>query len=126
MFRFPGLRKRRESCTAIGFVFLSNTDPLRWALCSYEAKTRSGGKEGRHHGEPPKKPPLPYHSGQGIPPAAFRCLSSAGGGPGSPEAPGPVKGAPFSGVSHAPTGRRRHPRYTGPNPPVSLAADSPL
>ena len=46
MFRFPGLRKRRESYTAIGFVFLSNTDPLRWALCSYEAKTRSGGKPG--------------------------------------------------------------------------------
>lgn len=35
-FRFPGLRKSRESCISIGSCFLSNTDPLCWALCSYE------------------------------------------------------------------------------------------
>ncbi len=79
-------------------------------------KTRSGRKFGLTppNTAAPALHALPYHPGQGSPPAAFRCLSSAGGGPGSPEAPGPVKGAPPGGVSHAPTGRRRHPRYTGP------------
>ena len=32
-FRFPGLRKHRESCISIGSFFLSSTDPLCWALC---------------------------------------------------------------------------------------------
>jgi hypothetical protein len=31
-FRFPGLRKRRESSISIGSFFLSKSDPLRWAL----------------------------------------------------------------------------------------------
>ena len=31
-FRFPGFRKSRESCTSAVSVFLSNSDPLRWAL----------------------------------------------------------------------------------------------
>jgi hypothetical protein len=37
-FRFPGYRKGRESCISIGSFFLSNTDPLCWALCSVGTK----------------------------------------------------------------------------------------
>ena len=37
-FRFPGLRKSQESCISIGSFFLSNTDPLCWALCLYETR----------------------------------------------------------------------------------------
>ena len=32
-FRFPGQRKRRESSISVSSSFLSNTNPLRWALC---------------------------------------------------------------------------------------------
>ncbi len=46
MFRFPGLRKCRESFTAAVSFFLSNTDPLRWALCSFWTVSPARGQAG--------------------------------------------------------------------------------
>ena len=58
-FRFPGLRKSRESCISIGSFFLSNTDPLCWALCSYG--TRNAVRR-QASGLTPREPPPTSHT----------------------------------------------------------------
>lgn len=78
LFRFPGLRKGiatrekratikacRESCTAAVSFFLSNTDPLRWALCSAENGKRrpaagSGLTQGTGGGSHPARTTDPH------------------------------------------------------------------